>query len=314
MMKLSSEETLKSIIKVAPAGIGITLNRVLQEVNDRICEMTGYEREELIGQDARMLYPDDEEYQFVGREKYNQIARQGSGSVETRWKRKDGEIIYVMLASTPIDETNLNSGVVFTALDFTEKKQMQEALKQSELRFRTLAETAPAGIVISDVNERVLYINQRFTKMFGYTAEQITSVYKWYALAYPDKQYRERVQKEWEASISSQINGKKTNQGLEYSVTCSDGSMKQIEFRLTRLGEHNFIFFIDHTERHKAEVAIRESERRHKAELENEVKSKTQELRERIRELERFHQATIDREFRIKELRDEIERLKSERL
>src|SRR6056297_3299660 len=105
-MKLSSEDTLKSIIKVAPAGIGITINRVLQEVNNRVCQMTGYTREELIGKDVRLLYPDDEEYQFVGREKYDQMARQGSGSVETRWKRKDGKIIYVLLASTPIDATN----------------------------------------------------------------------------------------------------------------------------------------------------------------------------------------------------------------
>lgn len=312
-MKLSSEKTLRSIIKVAPAGIGITVNRILQEVNDRICEMTGYTREELIGKDARMFYPDEEEYLYVGREKYNQIARKGSGSLETRWKRKDGEIIYVLLASTPIDETNLANGVVFTALDFTEKKQIQEALKQSELRFRTLAETAPAGIIISDKNERILFMNQRFTKMFGYSARQIHSVYEWYALAYPDKQYREMVQKEWEDSISSQLRGESKGQRLEYSVTCSDGSVKQIEFRLTTLGEHNFVFFIDHTERHEAEAAILESERKHKAELEKEVSIKTQELKQRIKELERFHQATIDREFRIKELRDEIERLKRNR-
>ena len=123
---LSSEDKLRSIIKVAPAGIGITIDRVFQEVNDRVCEMTGYTREELIGKDARMVYPDDEEYASVGREKYRQIARQGSGSVETRWKRKDGGIIDVLLASTPIDETNQAHGVVFTATDFTEKRQMQD--------------------------------------------------------------------------------------------------------------------------------------------------------------------------------------------
>jgi len=261
-MKLSSEETLKSIIKVAPVGIGITVNRVLQEVNDLVCEMTGYAREDLIGKDARVLYPNEGEYLFVGREKYKQIARQGSGTVDTRWKRKDGKIINVLLASTPIDATNLDKGVVFTALDFTEKKQMQETLRESELRFRTLAETAPAGIVISDKNERVLYINRRFTKMFGYTAEQITSVHEWYVLAYPDKQYRERVQKEWEASASLQNKDESTGQPLEYSVTCSNGSLKQIEFRRTTVGDHNFIFFIDHTERHKAEGAVRESERK----------------------------------------------------
>ena len=44
--------------------------------------------------------------------------------------------------------------------------------------------------------------------------------------------------------------------------------------------------------------------------LEKIVAEKTSELKDRIRELERFHEATIDREFRIKELRDEIELLR----
>jgi len=48
-----------------------------------------------------------------------------------------------------------------------------------------------------------------------------------------------------------------------------------------------------------------------KENLEVEVEEKTQELRQRIAELERFQEATIEREFRIKELRDEIEKLKS---
>ena len=50
-----------------------------------------------------------------------------------------------------------------------------------------------------------------------------------------------------------------------------------------------------------------------KKELEVLVEEKTKELKERVAELERFHNATIDREFRIKELRDEIARLKENR-
>lgn len=63
----------------------------------------------------------------------------------------------------------------------------------------------------------------------------------------------------------------------------------------------------DITERIKAERELRIL----KENLEVEVEEKTQELRERIAELERFRDATIEREFRIKELRDEIEKLKS---
>ena len=61
-----SEEKMRSIYSVAPTGIGVVADRVLKEVNPRICEMTGYTREELIDKNARILYPSQEEYEFVG--------------------------------------------------------------------------------------------------------------------------------------------------------------------------------------------------------------------------------------------------------
>jgi two-component system cell cycle sensor histidine kinase/response regulator CckA len=78
---------LKSIYRAAPTGIGMVRNRVFDQVNDRICEMTGFSREELIGQSSRMVYPSQEEYDQVGRDKYDQVRRLGVGTVETRWQR-----------------------------------------------------------------------------------------------------------------------------------------------------------------------------------------------------------------------------------
>jgi PAS domain S-box-containing protein len=87
------ESKLSSIFRAAPVGIGMVINRVFQEANDTLCRMTGYSREELLGQNARMLYPTQKDYDFVGQEKYRQIDEKITGTVETRWKRKDGTII-----------------------------------------------------------------------------------------------------------------------------------------------------------------------------------------------------------------------------
>ena len=71
-----TEDYLRSVFRVAPVGIGVVINREFKQVNERICDMTGYYKEELIGQNARILYPSDEDYKYVGREKYRQISKQ----------------------------------------------------------------------------------------------------------------------------------------------------------------------------------------------------------------------------------------------
>jgi two-component system, cell cycle sensor histidine kinase and response regulator CckA len=123
---------MESIFRAAPIGIGVVINRILVEVNQRICEMTGYSREELVGKSASILYPTREEFDFVGLEKYRQIQLQGTGSVETEWRRKDGTIINIIVSSAPIDPGDLLAGVTFTALDITERKRSEEQAKNLE--------------------------------------------------------------------------------------------------------------------------------------------------------------------------------------
>ena len=135
-----SENTLSSLFRAAPTGIGLVSERKLLQVNQRICEMTGYAQEELVGQNARILYPSDEDYEYVGREKYRQISEFGTGTVETRWQRKDGHIVDVLMSSTPIDMNDLTIGVTFTALDITERKQAEDRNQRQMRRLAALSQ------------------------------------------------------------------------------------------------------------------------------------------------------------------------------
>ena len=139
-----SEATLKSIFLASPIAIGLVSNRNLEWVNDRMCNMLGYSMDELIGQSARILYPNQEEYEWVGTEKYSQIRERGMGTVETRWLRKDGTHIDILLSSSPIDESDWASGVIFTALDIKERKIAEEVIRTSAEIVRTI----PSGLFI----------------------------------------------------------------------------------------------------------------------------------------------------------------------
>ncbi len=170
----NSEARARSVLRAAPVGIGVLVDRVFLEVNDTMTAMTGYAREELLRQSARMLYASQAEFELVGADKYRQIHEHGLGSVETRWRRKDGEILDIALSSSPIAAHDLSQGVTFTAQDITERKRAEAALRNSEMRFRLLFEHSPLGIAMADLDRRLIQVNQAMCDMLGYSAEELT--------------------------------------------------------------------------------------------------------------------------------------------
>jgi PAS domain S-box-containing protein len=167
-----SEARIRSIFSAAPVGIGVVVERVFTEVNQKLCDMTGYFREELIGKSSVCLYPSEEEFLRVGEKKYGEIKQYGTGSVETEFRKKDGTIISIILRSTPVDPDNPSLGVTFTAMDITERKTAEKALRDSETRFRLLFENAPIAMAIVGMDYRFIDVNHSFCSMLGYSREQ----------------------------------------------------------------------------------------------------------------------------------------------
>ncbi len=182
-----SEARLASIVRAAPIGIGLVSERVLMQVNDRLCEMTGYEQGELVGQSARLFYPSAEEFERVGREKYAQIEARGTGSIETQWARKDGKLIDVLLSSTPLDPQDLKVGVTFTALDITDRKRGER--EAGEWRRRLELVGAASGQVVYDCNTASGSIawSGSIEKVLGYSPEEMAGGFeRWCELIHPE--------------------------------------------------------------------------------------------------------------------------------
>lgn len=170
-----SEATLRSIFRAAPTGIGMVCDRVIQQANERLCKITGYTREELLGKSARILYGTDEEFEYVGREKYAQISERNTGTVETRWQRKDGTMIDVLLSSTPIDSNDLSIGVTFTALDITSRKQAEEDLRESEERYKSLFKNNHSIMLLIDPESaNIVDANPAAVSFYGWSYEALT--------------------------------------------------------------------------------------------------------------------------------------------
>gem|GEM_PF-1924434 len=170
------EARLSSVLATAPVGIGIVSDRNIVQVNQRICEMTGYAPEELIGQSARMLYLSDEEYEKAGRDRYAQIRENGQGSVETRWKRKDGTVTDILLSSSPVDRSDWSKGITFTALDITERKRAEARIRQSEDTYRRAIAASRAYAYRRDYGQPgFVFIDEGIEQVMGVPAAELTT-------------------------------------------------------------------------------------------------------------------------------------------
>lgn len=171
-----SRARLGSILDAAPAAIGLVVDRVILEVNEYMCEMLGYERDDLIGQSARLLYLDQDEYERVGREKYAQIGVGGKGSVETRWVTSDGAVLDVMLSSAVVDPHDPAKGVTFTAFDITDRLRAErESAAQRDL-LSVVFESAPYIVLVLDAECRVREANRAAVDFLGRPEEALVDV------------------------------------------------------------------------------------------------------------------------------------------
>ncbi|WP_406660714.1 PAS domain S-box protein [Methanolobus sp. ZRKC3] len=125
---------LESVLKAAPVGMGVVSGgRVFEEVNDRLCEMLGYSKEELLGQSIRMIYPSDEVFDYIGDVYYSQMRESGIGEMDIQVVTKDGRTLDIFLSSSPIHPEFFSRGITFTMLDITSMKEAERELQKYAL-------------------------------------------------------------------------------------------------------------------------------------------------------------------------------------
>ena len=260
------EAKLSSILRAAPIGIGIFADRVLVEANETLCRMLGYQREELVRLSARMLYPEQADYDFVGREMYGQVETLGAGSVETRWQRKNGEIIQVGLKATPMDPEEPSRGVTFAVMDITEQKQADQALRESLERFRLTFNTSPDSININRLKGGVYVdVNDGFTRLTGFTREDAIGRTSLELNAWHDPADYQR--------LVDDLNSKGLCENLETQIQRKDGSLVTtlMSSRIITLGGVPHVISItrDISDWKTAQRALWESEQRFRQLVEN---------------------------------------------
>jgi diguanylate cyclase (GGDEF)-like protein/PAS domain S-box-containing protein len=263
-----SEERYRTIIQNIEDGyyeVDTTGNMTF--CNSSAAKMLGYRQDELIGLNNQQ-YMNHENAQKVF-STFNKVFRTGQPTKTFDWEliRRDGKKLIVETSVSLIRDTK-EKPVGFRGIfrDITERKQVEEALRESEDKFRTIFDRASDGILIVDAqNRKFLQGNATICSMLGYTKEEIKS------LTLPDIHSPNdisHVLDEFEKLIKGD---KALAEGLP--VLKKDGSIFYADISSTSTtieGRHHLVgIFRDITERKQVEEAFRESEERYRTLVEN---------------------------------------------
>ncbi len=124
-----SESKLRTLFMNMNEGLTqVDTNEVIEFVNERLCEMTGYTREEMLGQVTFDVLFDDESRRIVN--KANKERQKGlSGQYEARLRKKSGELMWVLVSGAPImNEEGRLTGTLGMFMDISERKRVEEQL------------------------------------------------------------------------------------------------------------------------------------------------------------------------------------------
>ncbi len=239
------------------AIIGLSLDGKITAWNNSAELLFDYMYDEIIGKQITILIPGEkihEEALILNRIKAGEHIKH----YETTRLKKDGTHIYISLTVSPIINIDgIVIGASKIARDISERKKSEMLLKMSELNYKRVVENIIEGLVINDLNGKIIFVNNQFLKLFGITRDELENI--------DLKKFIQPGHFELLLNRSKRrIAGEDIPNDFEFICIRKDGEKRWMELRVSKIIEENKLVGIqstlrDITEKKDTEEKIKKS-------------------------------------------------------
>jgi len=258
-----SEEFSSSLLDNSPNPI-IVINpdTSVKYVNPALEKLTGFASAEIMGRKAPYPWWTEETLQKTNKD-FEKAIREGAQRLEELFQTKNGDRFWVEITSRPVKKDGKLKYYLANWIDITERKRAEEALRESEERYKDIVENAGVAICADDENGNLTYFNKEFADLFGYSIEEMKKQSHKTLLHLDDLQIVSEFHKR-------HMQGEKEPSRYEFGGLKKDGSVIHLEVVIgsiltedgSVIGIRNY--FWDITERKRAEEALERSEKRYR--------------------------------------------------
>ncbi len=267
---IHSEEKYRNILEnIQESYFEVDLAGNFTFVNDRVCEDLGYTREEILGMNSRQYtLPEDMQKVYHA---FHGVFKTGKPNKGFSWRivTKNGAKRYIEGSISLIKDTlGKPTGFRGIARDITERKEMEEKLREEEQKFRALTEQSSDIILLIDRKGKIVYENKAVTKLLGYTPEERIGASSLKNI-HPDDLEKSvaTVRKLYDSPGQPPVHA-------ELRIRHKNGSWRVFEEVASGLTKDNVVDSLivnlrDITERKRAEEALVKSEERYRNLVEN---------------------------------------------